>query len=215
MRRLLHRTNCESEQSVCQHLIHFYDDAYPADAAGDFIAAGLLAGDTCIVMLRQPSRAAVEQRLQALGIATGAGGPYAAVYTAMDTHAALSELVVDGRLDLGRATAAVEQLLGQAGGGGRVRLVGDPGPELFAAGHEADALALESLVDKLASVHGASVFCAYPIDGFYRERSTSALLAMSARHSAVTFPKRLWVDGYLAAGTRGDSRQHEPLADPG
>jgi hypothetical protein len=184
---------------MCRHSIHFYDDAYPAEAASDFIADGLLAGDTCIVMLSQPALSAVEHCLKAGGVLTGAAGACSGSYKAMDTHDALSQLVVEGRLDHERATGALGSLLGQARGGGRVRLVGDPAPVLFAAGNEEDAMALEGVVDRLAQVHQASVFCAYPIQGFCQKRNTSSLLGMSAHHSAVVFPERLWVQGYLTA----------------
>ena len=184
---------------MCQHSIYFYDDLYPVDAASDFIAAGLLAGDTCIVMLSQPALAAVEQCLRACGFLTCPGATNSGAYTAMDTYDALSQFIVDGRLDHERAGDALRSLLGQPCGAGRVRLVGDLAPALFAEGYEEDALALEGLVDGLASVHQASVFCAYPIHGFFRKRDTNSLLKMSAHHSAVKFPERLWVQGYLTA----------------
>lgn len=184
---------------MCQHSVYFYDDLYPAEAASDFIAAGLVAGDTCIVMLSQPALAAVEQCLVARGVLTCPGATNSGAYTVMDTHDALSQLIVNGRLDHERAGDALGSLLGQACGAGRVRLVGDLAPVLFAEGYEEDALALEGLVDELAAVHQASVFCAYPIQGFFRKRDTNSLLRMSAHHSAVKFPERLWIQGYLTA----------------
>ena len=184
---------------MCNHSVRFYDETYPADAASDFIAAGLLAGDACIVMLIEPHRHAVEQRLNARGIRTAPESHHSGSYRAIDTHDALSQLMVDGRLSHDRATESLGALLSHAtlGGGRGVRLVGDPAPTLFAAGNQEDAIALEGLVDGLAIVHGASVFCAYPIQSFCREGNTNALMRVSAEHSALEFPDGLWIRGYL------------------
>ncbi len=186
---------------MCKHSVRFYDDAYPAHEAGDFIAAGLLAGDTCVVMLRQPHRAAVERRLNELGVRSSPDGDHPARYTAMDTTEVLSQLVVGGRLDLEQCAEKLGQLLSPAGGGGRVRLVGDPAPVLFDAGYEDDANALEDLVDALALRYDASVFCAYALQGFFRRGSANSLFRTSARHGSVAFPTGLWIDGFL--NTRG------------
>ena len=187
--------------SMCNHSVRFYDDAYPAQEAGDFIAEGLLAGDTCVVMLCQPHRAAVERRLNELGFGTSPDGAVPSRYTAMDTTEVLSQLMVGGRLDLEQSAESLGQLLSPAGSGGRVRLVGDPAPVLFDAGHEDDANALEDLVDALAFRYGASVFCAYALRGFFRSGRTSSLFRTSARHETVAFPTGLWIDGFL--NTRG------------
>lgn len=185
----------------CHHAVHYYADAYPADAACEFIADGLRAGDACVVMLVEPHRRTVEQALQDRGVCTAPGARPSGSYLVLDTGAALSGLLVDGRLDMDRATAALNTLLSPPldGGGRIVRLVGDPAPALFAAGNAADAIALEALVDRLAATHGAAVFCAYPVQGFCREGHTQTLYQISAEHSSLTFPERLWVQGFMSA----------------
>lgn len=186
-------------RSVCSHTVHFYDQAYPAQAASDFIAAGLLAGDACVVMLVGPHRQAVERALNTRGIATDPDGAHPGTYVAIDTDEALSQLVVDGRLDMKRAAESLAALLRARaqGGTGQVRLIGDPAPALFAAGNQEDAIALEGLVDQLANEHGAAVFCAYPTGVFCREGHTRSLFRVSAEHSALAFPEQLWVRGFL------------------
>ena len=184
---------------MCTHSVHFYDDAYPADAASEFIAEGLRAGEACVVMLVKPHRQAVEARLNARGISTDAVAPGA--YRAIDTDEALAELLVDGRLDPQRATESIGALLNPAGGSARVRLVGDPAAELYAAGNRHDAMALERLVDGLAEARSASVFCAYPIRVFCREGNTDSLLRFSAQHHRLAFPKQLWAQGYLESAS--------------
>ena len=95
----------------CRHAVHYYADAFPADAACEFIAAGLRAGHACVVMLVEPHRRAVEQALKVRGVYLEPGARASGSYLALDTAAALSGLLVDGRLDMARATAALNALL--------------------------------------------------------------------------------------------------------
>ena len=185
-----------------QHSVRFYDDAYPAEEAGDFIVAGLQEGDACIVMLTLPHRQAVERHLAARGVSIHGKTPHAGLYSAIDTNEALTQLMVGGRLDTASAAASLGALLNPAthGSQGRVRLVGDPAPALFAMGNHDDTFALEALVDGLAGANNAAVFCAYPIQDFCGSGHTSALLKVSAEHSTLGFPKGLWAQGYVQAG---------------
>lgn len=184
---------------MSRHLVHFYDDAYPADEASDFIAAGLAAGDTCIVMLVEPHRQAVEGCLEKRRTFKTPGIPHSGHYLALDTHEALARLTVDGRLDKARAAESLGALLSPAshGGRGRVRLVGDPAPALFAAGQQHDALALETLVGSLSDAHGALIFCAYPMRDLRHDGTLNPLFKLCAEHTAVEFPKRPWVHRFL------------------
>ncbi len=184
---------------MSRHLVHFYNDAYPAREAKDFIVAGLLAGDTCVLMLTAPNRQAVERLLTAQRMFDTPSSPHTGRYLALDTDDALARLMVNGRIDTARATESLGALLSPAshGGRGKVRLVGDPASALFAAGNEEDSLALESLVGGLARERGASVFCAYCMDDLHRHGSTRALVDLCAEHSAVTFPARPWVEGFV------------------
>ena len=195
---------------MCRHSVRFFDDAYPAEEAGDFIVDGLLAGDACIVMLILPHRQAVERHLVARGVAINDQNSHAGSYSAFDTNEALAQLMEAGRLDTTRAAAALGALLNPAthGSQGRVRLVGDPAPALFAMGNHEDTFALETLVDGLADANNAAVFCAYPIRDFCRGGNTSALLKVSAEHSALGFPKGLWVQGFLRSGQTAHNGLH-------
>ena len=188
-------------RSGCHHTVHYYADTFPAATASEFIAAGLRAGEVCVVVLVEPHRRAVEQALRARGVCTEPGACTPGSYLALDTTATLSRLLVESRLDMARAADALTALLSPPaeGGGGRVRLLGDLAPVLFAASNAADAIALEALVDRLAATHGAAVFCAYPVQAFCREGHTQSLYRISAEHASLEFPERLWVQGFLAA----------------
>ncbi len=194
---------------MSRHLVHFYDGGYPAEEASDFIAAGLLAGDTCIVMLTQPHRRAVEECLEAHRMFSTPASPHSGHYLALDTHEALSALMVDGRLDKARAAESLGALLSPAshGGGGHVRLVGDPAPTLFAAGNEDDALELEALVGSLSAAHAALIFCAYSMQDLHGQGSTHLLFKLCAEHSAIKLPEQPWVQGFTQAARRVSERQ--------
>ena len=195
-----HRSNAGHQPPApCNHAVHFYDQAYPADAASDFIAAGLRAGDACVLLLTAPHRRAVEQRLRAQGLRTDAQQGHRGSYRAIDTHQALAAIQVGGRLDLARACELLERLLAPPvdGSSARIRAVGDPAPTLLAAGLTQDAIALEAIVDRLAAAHGAEVFCAYPIADFCRQGHTGSLFEVCAEHTALAFPDRLWAQGFM------------------
>ena len=175
---------------MCQHLALFYAEAYPAAEVGDFFAAGLAAGDSCLALLTAPHRRAVEEALQARGVCIDT-----AAYVAIDTDAALAQWRVDGRLDLQRASEAMTPLMMAPSGGGnrRIRAAGDLAPTLVAAGHGDDAVAFECLVHRLTVEHGASVICAYPIQAVCGHGNMTSLLRLSAEHAALEFPERLWI----------------------
>ncbi len=185
--------------TACGHAVHFYDQAYPADAASDFIAAGLRAGDACVVVLTAPNRRAVAQRLRAQGLRTDAAHSHRGSYRAIDTHDALAAMQVGGRLDLSKARVLLASVLGPPVDGStrRARLVGDPAPTLLAAGQPEDAIVLEAIVDRLAAAHGAEVFCAYPIADFCRPGRMQSLFEVCAEHNTLAFPERLWAHALL------------------
>lgn len=187
--------------SACAHAVHFCDHDYPADAASDFIAAGLRAGEGCILLLTLPHRHAVEQRLRALGLdpQQAPNGPRGS-YQSIDTHEALAAMQVDGQLDLARAREMLATLFDAAANGGMrgARAVGDRAPTLLASGQADDAVALESLVDRLAAAYGAKVHCAYPIADLCRFGQMQTLFDICAEHRALAFPSaQLWARGFM------------------
>jgi MEDS: MEthanogen/methylotroph, DcmR Sensory domain len=174
---------------MCQHLALFYADAYPAEEVADFFAAGLAAGDSCLALLGAPNRRAVEQALQARGVDLPRSG-----YVAVDSDDFLTQLQVEGGLDLEHAHALLTPLMTapRRGGQNRVRAVGDLAPVLCAAGHIDDALALEALVHRVTVEQNASVICAYPIQICGRGTMRS-MLSVCAEHDALEFPAQPWV----------------------
>ena len=175
---------------MCQHLALFYADAYPAEEVGDFFAAGLAAGDSCLALLTAPHRRAVEQCLEARGVSAAQAG-----YVSVDTDEVLAQCLVGGRLDLQRVSALLTPLMTPPAGSGlrRVRAAGDLAPTLVAAGNINDAVAFEALVHRLTQAHHATVICSYPIGCVWGRDNMRALLRLSAEHARVEFPEQLWI----------------------
>lgn len=194
---------------MCQHLVCFYDDAFPADAVSEFLAAGLRAGDTCLALLTAPHQTAVEKGLRKRGVHTASTD-----FLAIDTDAMLARCRIDGRLALDRAGALLTPLMKPSGSttvrgtDRRVRAVGDLAPTLCAAGEVEDAVAFEALVHRLAQEHGAAVICPYPIEVFARRADMDALFRLSAEHARVEFPEQLWVRGLMSSAAMRAPAEH-------
>ena len=185
---------------MCQHAVHFYDDLYPADRVSRFFAEGLEAGDSCLALLTLPHRRAVETCLKARGVDTEN-----VAYVAVDTDEVLSQLLVDGRLDMRRASTLLTPLMTPAVRRGvrRVRAAGDLAPTLCGLGHTDAAVAFEGLVHRVTGEHGASVICAYPIEAVGGRWDTGAMLRLSAEHASVEFPERLWAQRLAPSAPQG------------
>ena len=188
-----------TSNAACRHSAHFYLGGYPAERVGDFIAAGLHAGEACVLLLTELHRRAVEKRLRALGLPADARRAQGGSYRTIDTHEALGQVFTEGRLDLPLAKALLTDVLRPPASTRTPRTcaVGDLAPTLLANGHAGAALAFESAVDRLAVVHGAKVFCAYPLAHFWREGRPRSLIGVCAEHAALEFPDRPWAHGFL------------------
>jgi MEDS: MEthanogen/methylotroph, DcmR Sensory domain len=171
---------------MCRHEIRFYDTDYPAEDIGAWFAEGLAAGDTCLALLTSEHQRAVEEGLRKRGVEIGA-----AAYVTVDSAQLISLSSVDGRLDIDAAAGFLTPLMqAPVRGSGRLRAVGDMAPTLHRMGRTDDAVAFENLVHQVATQHGATVVCAYPI----RTAGTiDAMLRLSATHDAIRFPQSPWI----------------------
>ena len=109
----------------------------------------------------------------------------------LDTDIALAGLMIEGQLDLDLAATTLNAMFDPAsyGGKGKVRLVGDPAPTLFATGNEDDALALEALVGRHCALHSASVSCAYSKQDLHRHGKPHTLAMLCAAHDEASSPE--------------------------
>jgi hypothetical protein len=171
---------------MCRHEIHFYDNDFPADEIGTFLAEGMAAGARCVALLDGDHRRALERRLREAGV--DLRNP---AYASVDSVEFLSMATIGGRLDIARATGLLGLLMqAPASGGGRVRAVGDLAPALHRVGRTDDAVVFENLVHQVATRQDCDFVCAYPINN---AGTIDALVRLSAPHGAIRFPPRPWI----------------------
>ena len=175
---------------MCKHHLHFYEDDYPAQQVSDFLAEGLEAGDSGLLVLTQAHRQAVEHCLRMCGV------HYEDACVFVDTDEALAQVRASGSVDLRLTREVLTAFMSPAARGvlQRVRTVGDLAPTLCAMGEVDEAIAVEALVHSLNQEHGGFTLCAYALpqraDGF----DMRLLYRLSAEHNAIHFPSQLWTE---------------------
>jgi hypothetical protein len=175
---------------MCQHDLHFYEDSYPAEHISTFFAEGLAVGDSCLALLTQTRRRAVEQCLLAQGVHVER-----VAFVGVDSDELLSRVTVNGALDIALADELLTPLMRPpaSGGTGRVRAVGDVAPTLCTLGRLDDAVAFEGLVHRVTLQHDAAVICAYPLRINGMAGGVNAMIRLSAQHAAIRFPQHTWI----------------------
>ncbi len=176
----------ESEMSAFEHLVQFYEtDAFLVDSVSGFIATGLGAGDTCIVIATQPHRENLEERLEADGLDL-AGARTRGEYISLDAVEMLSAFMVDGLPEPGRFAEVIGSLIEQAAQGQRrVRIFGEMVALLLMEGNRSGAIRLEELWNDLSKLHSYSLLCAYPMHGFDGEVYEQEFTEICQQHSQV------------------------------
>lgn len=168
------------------HIVQFYEyDGVLVENVARFLAAGLAAGESIIVVATEEHRRDFAAALHARGhdlAAAGADGRAAL----LDAGEAL-ERVMDGQLpDAERFRALLDELIAQAGGVGRqVRIYGEVVDLLWRAGDRAAAIALESLWNAAGETRPFSLLCAYAMGNFFRADDRAALEQVCRGHGHV------------------------------
>jgi len=176
-----------SEMGASGHCVQFYEtDDFLLDSVREYIAAGLDAGDGCIVIASRAHRVGLEARLAASGLdlaAAQARGDY----HALDAGDVLAQLLVDGAPQPEPFAAIVGSLITRVAQGHRhVRLFGEMVALLWMEGNQTAAIRLEEAWNDLCtSVGPFSLLCAYAMHGFAREANGAPLIEICKQHSHV------------------------------
>lgn len=188
--------------NTSDHYVQFYEtDAFLLDALGEFVSAGLEAGDSCIVIATEAHRQGLNTWLKAkrpkLPDAQTRGA-----YLWMDADETLAKMMVAGSPDPERFAAVVGSVIARAAEGHRhVRAFGEMVALLWAEGNPAAAVRLEELWNELRDrTQSFSLLCAYPMHGFAREVYGTSFAEICERHS------RVLPDESYAALTNEDAR---------
>ena len=172
------------------HEAGFYADGTALlDAFVRFAEGALNAGKTLIVVIDQPRRRTLRERLQAAGLdverAVREGR-----YLALDPGDVLSRVLVDGWPDDTRFWSAATALVAEASRASRgtpplVAACGVGTARLLRDGLAEAAVRLEDLWSEAASAYNLDVLCGYSMDMFKGEEYADALGRIRAQHSAI------------------------------
>lgn len=176
-----------SEMSASEHFVQFYEtDEFLLDSLGDFIGAGLGAGDACIVIATPTHRTQLEQRLKDTGLEI-ASIQKRGKYIALDALETLSRFMVGGLPEPERFAEVIGSLIAQAAKGQcHVRIFGEMVALLWMEGNQEGAIRLETLWNELAdSAPRFSLFCAYAMLEFAGEEYQAPFTAICQQHSHV------------------------------
>jgi hypothetical protein len=174
-----HSPRCEpqilwGEIAPCDHLLQIYqDDAAFLDALEGFVAGGIKAYETVIVIATPLHLAALEARLGTQGISLSIARARQQ-YLTRDAEETLARFMVNGWPNEILFQQMVGELLAQARRDGRrVRAFGEMVALLWGRGLTGATVRLEQLWNTLCQKERFSLFCAYPRSGFAQDAELS------------------------------------------
>ena len=179
--------------SVDGHVVQFYaDDKDLTHAVGNFLGEGLSAGDVVVVIAVQAHERAFRDRLQSQGFDVDDACETGSLLF-LDATVTLSRFMRDEDPD----PLLFEDVVGQVirerlvrANGARVRAYGEMVDVLWQRGARKGAVRLEELWNDLRAQHPFTLFCAYSMDGFYKEPDAAHLVCQTHTHVIGNGPAR-------------------------
>lgn len=174
-----------SDLGESEHVVQFYEsDLFLMNSLAAFVAAGLRAGDACIVAATRSHLDELDNRLHSYGLDVLAAKS-TGQYVCLDAAETLSKFMVDGSPEPSRFREAVWGAIERAAQGRpRVRVFGELVGILWAEGNHAAAIQLEELWKQLHEAHAFCLYCAYPLSEFAGEELGGPLDEARASHSS-------------------------------
>lgn len=171
------------------HAVQFYeDDAFLVDTVGQFLAAGLEAGDRLVVIATPEHRAGFARYLEAFG---GEDAARRGQLLLLDAAETLAQFMVDGAPDpqrfrdtLARALTTVRGREG-ADPASAVRAYGEMVDVLWRGGNPTAAIRLEELWNEAGKEHSFTLLCAYVMGSFLKESDAGPFMEVCRTHSHV------------------------------
>ena len=167
------------------HVVQFYeDDDFLCDTVARFIGAGLVAGETAIVIATDLHRQCFAQRLRRndldvdRAIANGR-------LLFLDARETLEQVLVDGHPNVERFREVLGATMHRLGDGARLRVYGEMVDLLWRDGKSDAAIHLEEMWNELGQTRSFSLLCAYVMGNFYKESESAGFDAVCERHARV------------------------------
>jgi len=170
--------------SAAGHGVKFYgDDESLVASVATFLADGLRAGETALVVTTAAHRDLLRARLETDGVLRpGTGAPILFA----DAHETLATFMRDDVPDRALFQVGIGGMVAEhalKSRTGRVRVFGEMVDVLWASGHRDAALQLEELWNELQRLQSFHLLCAYAVGRFAKE--PAALRAVCRAHSQV------------------------------
>jgi MEDS: MEthanogen/methylotroph, DcmR Sensory domain/Histidine kinase-like ATPase domain len=168
-----------------KHVVQFYeDDSELVDAVVPYLAAGVRAAETTIVIATEDHIRAFATSLAACGVDAPQGSDGSVI--TLDASSTLAALTVEGEIDSEAFAEVVAARIRRAVGPGRsVRVYGEMVALLWQAGDVLAAIKLEEMWNELARELPFALFCSYPAASVEGAERADALQQVCLLHSSV------------------------------
>ena len=138
-----------------------------------FVVEGIRAADAVVIICTEEHLNSLEARLIKHGLDVK-NLREDDQYIPVNAHLALSDLLINGALDLQRFDKMINSLMARAQKNGRkVRAFGEMVAILWEKGKKEATIALEHLWNEYLKVNSFCLYCAYPADAFTENESLS------------------------------------------
>jgi signal transduction histidine kinase len=178
-----------AEPAQPSHFVQFYEEEeFLFDTVGQFLAAGLGAGDRVVVIATPAHRAGFLRRLEALDVE---GAIASGQLTLLDVRETLAKFMVGDMPDPDLFRDMLARLMAKMKGEGgehryrRVRAYGEMVDLLWRQGSSNAAIRLEELWSEAGETHSFALLCAYVMGNFYKEGDQARFMEVCRNHSHV------------------------------
>jgi signal transduction histidine kinase len=169
------------------HAVQFYEkDEFLADAVGQFLTAGLRAGDRMVVIASNPHTEAFLARLDQLAVDRALRDGQ---LTLLDAYETLSKFMIGDMPDPDLFREMLAHLITRMKADGhphaRIRAYGEMADLLWRDGNSKAAIRLEELWNDAGKEQSFSLLCAYVVGNFYKEGDAERFIEVCRNHSHV------------------------------
>ena len=180
------------------HSVQFYEsDETFCTGIATFVGEGLVRGESVLAITTREHWKRVVEHLQSAD-ASVERARQAGRLLWVDAQHTISMAITDGRLDIDLLSRTLEGLMASCTGsarGGPVRVCGEMVNLLWRAGHQSEAVRLETTCNDYLRDHPIPVFCGYSLDNFDGEGSEDGFADVCHLHDQV-----IPAESYLLAG---------------
>ena len=185
------------ERDVARHIVQFYeDDRVLADAVGEFLVAGMAAGEALVVIATPEHASIIEEKLRASGLDTPACRAAGRLQT-IDASGVLERFMIGEEPDWGRFLTEVGGAVARgiaSSTTGRVRAYGEMVDLLWRRDQQPAAIQLEEFWERLGAQYPFSLLCAYLMGNFYSESHSAGFRQVCDLHDRVVPARSLGGD---------------------